>query len=505
MSGMTEWRTTTIAAVLFWLAGTSLVLAQDEPPATVATGDDAPVADDVQTLQVTDEVRALVAPVALYPDPLLAVILQASLFPLDIIQADRFIDDYQADQTLEPQEDWDTSIYALLNYPKVLDEMSEHLDWTEAMGNAVYDELENVQASIQDLRVAAYSMGILESNEVQRIIIEDRIVQIQPISEDRIAIPEYDGFELIGALETVDDGGSLALPEGISPVSGSDELEQPTEQSQTAEVPTTEETELTGNMEGMETPLTEEANADTAAGYAEPAAPSYVQPPTYAAPPPTVTYSEPSSSFWGPATTFLGGAAVGGLLGYAIFDDDDDDNGGGRRTSVNVEDSTIIVGDRSRDRNGVKAELRERRDRGARAERRERERKTAALPGQGIKAKRDKERRDISLPQRDRKQRAKVNRPQQRQTPAIKQPKSKRGAVADLKRPAQTNKEAQRGKSSRQKAANAKAIKGKQQPKQLAAKSGGGKLKALTPKGGKKQAKAKSNRGKKSRGKKPKG
>ena len=59
-----------------------------------------PAASD--TLVVEDEVRALVAPVALYPDPLLAVVLQAAMFPVDVVQADRFIQSYQDDQTLEP-------------------------------------------------------------------------------------------------------------------------------------------------------------------------------------------------------------------------------------------------------------------------------------------------------------------------------------------------------------------------------------------------------------------
>ncbi len=57
--------------------------------------------------------------------------------PVDVVQADRFIERYEEDTTLEPSEDWDPSLYALLNYPSVLSEMNEHLDWTEAMGDAV--------------------------------------------------------------------------------------------------------------------------------------------------------------------------------------------------------------------------------------------------------------------------------------------------------------------------------------------------------------------------------
>lgn len=74
------------------------------------------------------------------------------MFPVDVIQADRFIERYQEDQTLEPSAEWDPSLIALLNYPPVLIEMNEHLDWTEATGDAVYDELEAVQDGIHDLR-----------------------------------------------------------------------------------------------------------------------------------------------------------------------------------------------------------------------------------------------------------------------------------------------------------------------------------------------------------------
>jgi hypothetical protein len=184
-----------LIACLFALAAVPPLAAQE-----AQAPDDAAAAD---TIVVDDEIMALVAPVALYPDPLLAVILQASMFPVDVVQADRFIERYQADQTLEPSDQWDPSLIALLNYPPVLAEMNEHLDWTQAMGDAVYDQLDDVQDGIQDLRQGALAMGVLASNDVQEVVVEEGIVQIRPTTDGPIAIPQYDGAALLAALQPV--------------------------------------------------------------------------------------------------------------------------------------------------------------------------------------------------------------------------------------------------------------------------------------------------------------
>jgi hypothetical protein len=496
-----------------------------------AQEDRAPGEPAAATIVVDDEIMALVAPVALYPDPLLAVILQAAMFPIDVVQANRFIERYQEDQTLEPSEEWDPSLIALLNYPPVLAEMNEHLDWTEAMGDAVYDELDAVQDGIQDLRHGAYATGALVSNDVQEVIVEEGIVQIRPTSDGPIAIPLYDGAALLASLQPVAD-----LPAGTPPEADDDLAERGAAVAQReaeiaqreaelaareAEVAAREqvdvgEAETVAEEEYAEAALeyTETAAADPYAASYAPAAPTYAQPPVYAAPPPPVTYAQPSSSGWGTFGTFLGGAAVGGLLGYAIFDDDDNNNNGGnnRRNDINIEDSTIVIGgggDRINlgkdERKRVNADLRDRRDRDKRAEprdRRDRERQVAALPERrDVGRDRDRDRsRDLNLPQRDQDRGNKVERRQDRATPAMKAPKQKKGAVADIKRPSQTKKEASRGKESRAKAV---AKRGDAPQRQVAERGGGGGGKALgAKKGGKQKVKATSDRGKKSRGKK---
>ena len=502
-----------------------------------ATAPAAPVPADTvaATLVVDDEIMALVAPVALYPDPLLAVILQASMFPVDVVQAERFIERYQTDQTLEPSAEWDPALIALLNYPPVLIEMNEHLDWTQAMGDAVYDELEHVQDAIQDLRQGAYAMGVLATNEVQEVVVEEGIVQIRPTTDGPIAIPQYDGVALLAALQPVADmpvGEATADATDPAPAEADDDLAEReaalaqreadiadreadvAAREQAATAPAVEAELAEGEDYAEPAPeYAETAAADPYASSYAPAEPSYVQPPIYAAPPPPVTYATPPSTGWSTVGTFLGGAALGGLLGYAIFDDDDDDNGGGnnnRRNDINIEDSTIVIGgdgDRINldkdERNRINEELRDRRDRNERVERRDRRdpaRQIAALPDRDRRdAGSDRDRaRDVSLPQRDQQRAVKLERRESRAVPALKPPTRVKAAIADIKRPSETKKQAERGKVSRDKAA---ANRGQAPQRQIAERGGGGKKALGAKKGGKQKAKGNSDRGRKSRGK----
>jgi Protein of unknown function (DUF3300) len=108
-----------------------------EQPATAAeqipAGEIAAEAD----LLAAEQLDILVAPVALYPDPLLVLVLQGSTYPVDVVAANRFLGKRVGQPELEPDPDWDTSIVGLLNYPDLLARMDEELDWTEALGEAV--------------------------------------------------------------------------------------------------------------------------------------------------------------------------------------------------------------------------------------------------------------------------------------------------------------------------------------------------------------------------------
>src|SRR5688500_2861762 len=107
-------------------------------------------------LATAEELRELVGPIALYPDDLVAIVLPASTYPLQIVQAARFLEESKVDSSLKPNEDWDDSVVALLNYPEVIELLNEDLDWTYDLGTAVLNQRAAVLSAIQDFRDEAY-------------------------------------------------------------------------------------------------------------------------------------------------------------------------------------------------------------------------------------------------------------------------------------------------------------------------------------------------------------
>jgi hypothetical protein len=142
-------------------------------------------------LLTTVELDALVGPIALYPDELLGILLPASTFPLQIVQAARFLEKKKTDPDLKPDEDWDTSVVSLLNYPEVIEMMNEDLDWTWALGEAVLNQQADVMDSIQQFRAQADTAGNLESNEQQVVVKEKEVIYIKPADPEVIYVPQY--------------------------------------------------------------------------------------------------------------------------------------------------------------------------------------------------------------------------------------------------------------------------------------------------------------------------
>jgi len=139
-----------------------------------------------------DDLRKLVAPIALYPDDLLAVVLPASTNPLQIVQAQRFLDKRKTDQKLQPDAEWDPPVLALLNYPEVVSKMNADLQWTEDLGNAVVDQQKDVMDMIQQIRAETYAGGYLKSNDKQVVVQEKETIIIQPADPEYIYVPDYD-------------------------------------------------------------------------------------------------------------------------------------------------------------------------------------------------------------------------------------------------------------------------------------------------------------------------
>jgi hypothetical protein len=138
------------------------------------------------------ELEEVVAPVALYPDDLLAIVLPASAFPIQIVEAARFLDALESNPDLEPDPAWDDSVIALLNYPEILQRMNEDLQWTWRLGEAfVYQQGELMQA-IQAFRGRAYAAGNLESDDHQVITDISGTIEIEPVEPAVVYVPYYE-------------------------------------------------------------------------------------------------------------------------------------------------------------------------------------------------------------------------------------------------------------------------------------------------------------------------
>ena len=136
------------------------------------------VAADFGSQQLdTGQLDQLVAPIALYPDPLLAQVLMASTYPLEVVQADRFakenkkLKDEKLKEALEKQN-WDASVKDLVSTPTVLATMGDKLDWTMKLGDAMLAQQADVMDAIQRLRAKAQANGKLETTKQQTVTVK---------------------------------------------------------------------------------------------------------------------------------------------------------------------------------------------------------------------------------------------------------------------------------------------------------------------------------------------
>jgi len=153
--------------------------------------------DSADLILTAVELEELVGPVALYPDDLLAIVLPASTYPLEIVQAARFLEQLEIDSSLKPDEEWDESIVALLNYPDVIQMMDNDIDWTWRLGEAVISQQNELIAAVESFRDRAYAAGNLKSDEHQKVSYDEGTIEIVPVSEEIIYVPYYEPTEVI--------------------------------------------------------------------------------------------------------------------------------------------------------------------------------------------------------------------------------------------------------------------------------------------------------------------
>ena len=170
------------ATVWLWLLAGATVLAQGQ----IAVPPPAPAYQPLSGPQLDQ----LLAPIALYPDPLMAQILPAATYPTQIVLADRYVSG-GGDPNLIGQQPWDASVQALAHYPNVLKWMDDNLTWTTAVGQAFLNQQPDVMDSIQRLRTEAYNLGNLRSTPQQQVINNGGYIEIIPVNPQVVYVPVY--------------------------------------------------------------------------------------------------------------------------------------------------------------------------------------------------------------------------------------------------------------------------------------------------------------------------
>lgn len=168
-----------------------------------------------------EELDQMVAPIALHPDKLVAQILMASTYPLEVVQAARFVKDNpklsgdQLSQALQ-QHTWDDSVKSLVFFPQVITMMNEKLDWLQKLGDAFLSQQQDVLAAVQRLRARAQAAGQLKSTAEQNVIVEaagpaqpaqptvvvqqpPQVIRIESANPQVVYVPSYDPTVVYGA------------------------------------------------------------------------------------------------------------------------------------------------------------------------------------------------------------------------------------------------------------------------------------------------------------------
>ena len=163
-----------ILAFALLLVSAPAALAQNAPPPSPASAPASASAGTPNTLKSPPQLDALVAPIALYPDNLLSLVLMSSTYPLEVVQADRWINEnknLQGDQlkAAAEKQQWDDSVKSLVATPDVLSLMSRKLDWTQELGDAMLAQESDVMDAVQRLRAKAQANNKLMTTKEQKV------------------------------------------------------------------------------------------------------------------------------------------------------------------------------------------------------------------------------------------------------------------------------------------------------------------------------------------------
>ena len=171
-----------------------------------------------------DELDALVAPIALYPDALLAQVIGAATFPDQVLEAEGWLKQNSSlkDNALTnavDQKDWDPAVKALTQFPTVLDDLAKNLAWTSALGEASAMQQPDLMAAVQRMRAKAYAAGNLKSSPEIKIVQESpQVIVIQPANPQIVYVPSYNPT-VIYATPVVTPGYSASTVAAASVIS----------------------------------------------------------------------------------------------------------------------------------------------------------------------------------------------------------------------------------------------------------------------------------------------
>src|SRR5437899_10259864 len=191
-----------IAGVTLLSAGSSAALAQQAESQVMTTTEEAPKLPN-------GELDSLVAPIALYPDPLLAQTLAASTYPLEVIQLQQWMDrnknlQGKALADAVAKQPWDPSVQSLVEFPDVVQRMAGNVQWTTDLGNAFLAQQSDVMGAVQRMRAKAQGTGNLKTSAQQVVQTETvpsgkQVITVEPAQPDVVYVPSYDPQVVYGA------------------------------------------------------------------------------------------------------------------------------------------------------------------------------------------------------------------------------------------------------------------------------------------------------------------
>ena len=192
-------------AAMVLLGGGGRLAAQDQPPPPPPSAEQAPPpAEEAPYTKLSKaQLERLVAPIALYPDSLVAQVLAASTYPGQIVDAEEWMKAHPGLSATDlaaqvDQQQWEPSVKALVQFPSVLANLSSNLGWTSELGDAYYNQPEDVMKAVQQMRKKARKAGNLQPTSQLNVNEQQDQIFIEPVNPEVVYVPAFDPWLVYG-------------------------------------------------------------------------------------------------------------------------------------------------------------------------------------------------------------------------------------------------------------------------------------------------------------------